>query len=212
MGRAVGSRRGHRSARPDAFRYFLLREVPWDGDGGFTYERFDERYTSELANDLGNLANRSLAMLAKYRDGRVPEAAPTSMDAFVDDAVSRYIDRMDRLLLHEGAAAAFSMVSEANSFIVQNEPWKLARDAERAADLDGVLTSLVRVLATVSVLLSPFMPEKMLALWERLGSGGDMPSLQTLTELDHRPAGQPRRGRFSSRGRSLWRRSEVLPG
>jgi methionyl-tRNA synthetase len=53
----------------DAFRYFLLREVPWDGDGGFTYERFDERYTSELANDLGNLANRSLAMLAKYRDG-----------------------------------------------------------------------------------------------------------------------------------------------
>jgi methionyl-tRNA synthetase len=168
---------------PDAFRYFLLREVPWDGDGGFTYERFDERYTSELANDLGNLANRSLAMLTKYRDGRVPEAAPTSMDAVVDDAISRYIDRMDRLLLHEGAAAAFSIVSEANSFIVQNEPWKLAKDVERAADLDGVLTSLVRVLATVSVLLSPFMPVKMLALWERLGSGGDMPPLETLKTM-----------------------------
>src|SRR5690606_33272093 len=56
---------------PDALRFFLLREVPWDGDGNFTWERFDERYTSDLANDLGNLANRTLAMVHRYRDGTV---------------------------------------------------------------------------------------------------------------------------------------------
>jgi methionyl-tRNA synthetase len=172
---------------PDAFRYFLLREVPWDGDGGFTYERFDERYTSELANDLGNLANRSLVMLAKYRDGRTPAAARSELDRFADEAVARYRDRMDRLLLHEGAAAAFSMISEANGFIVQHAPWKLAKDPERSAELDAVLASLVRVLAIAATVLSPFMPDKMSALWARLGGGAGMPSLDALPALD--PAG-----------------------
>jgi methionyl-tRNA synthetase len=125
------------------------------------------------------------------------------MDAFVDVAISRYVDRMDRLLLHEGAAAAFSVVSEANSFIVQNEPWKLAKDAGRSDDLDGVLTSLVRVLATVSVLLSPFMPERMQALWERLGSGGDMPTLKSLAEMS--PAGWS-----ASQGEVLFPRPELV--
>ncbi len=171
----------------DAFRYFLLREVPWDGDGGFTYERFDERYTAELANDLGNLANRSLAMLAKYRNGLTPAASRTELDRFTDDAVARYRERMDRLLLHEGAAAAFSMISEANGFIVQHAPWKLAKDPERATELDGVLASLVRVLAVSAIVLSPFMPGKMATLWERLGGGSAMPLLDALPALD--PAG-----------------------
>jgi methionyl-tRNA synthetase len=171
----------------DAFRYFLLREVPWDGDGGFTYERFDERYTSELANDLGNLANRSLAMLAKYRDGVTPDAPRTGMDRFADRAVERYRERMDALLLDEGAAAAFSIVSEANGFVVQQAPWKLAKDPDRDAELDAVLASLVRVLGIASVLLSPFMPNKAKALWDRLGTGREMPELEALAGLD--PAG-----------------------
>jgi methionyl-tRNA synthetase len=187
---------------PDAFRYFLLREVAWDGDGGFTYERFDERYTAELANDLGNLANRSLAMLTKFRDGIVPTAARTELDRFADDALARYRDRMDSLLLHEGAAAAFSMVSEANGFIVQHAPWKLAKDPERAAELDSVLASLVRVLGFSAVLLSPFMPEKMAALWERLGSGGPMPLLDALPALD--PVGWS-----ASQGEVLFPRPEL---
>jgi methionyl-tRNA synthetase len=172
---------------PDAFRYFLLREVPWDSDGGFTYERFDERYTAELANDLGNLANRSLAMLARYRDGVVPPAEPTELDAAADAAIVRYGERMDRLLLHEGAAAAFTIVSQANAFVGDRAPWKLAKDPELAAELDAVLASLVRALAFAAVLLSPFMPGKMRELWDRLGSGAEPPPLADLAALS--PAG-----------------------
>jgi methionyl-tRNA synthetase len=187
----------------DAFRYFLLREVPWDGDGGFTYERFDERYTAELANDLGNLANRSLAMLSKYRDGIVPSASRTELDRFANETILHFRDRMDRLLLHEGAAAAFSVVSEANGFIVRHAPWKLAKDPDRAAELDAVLASLVRVLGVASVLLSPFMPGKMETLWERLGSGTAPPDLEALPGLD--PAGWK-----ASQGAVLFPRPELV--
>ena len=91
----------------DPLRYFILREIPWDGDGSFTWERFDERYTSELANDLGNLASRSLSMIDKYRGGVVPDAAATALDAVAEGVIDRYRQKMDAFLLHEGAAAAF---------------------------------------------------------------------------------------------------------
>jgi methionyl-tRNA synthetase len=155
---------------PDALRYFILREVPWDGDGSFTRERFDERYTAELANDLGNLASRTLAMVQKYRGGVVPGGAPTELDAKIDEAVARYREKMDACLLHEGAAAAMSLVADANAFVGESAPWKLAKDPARAADLDAALTSLVRALAAAAVLLSPFMPAKMEELWGRLGA------------------------------------------
>ncbi|CAN5801996.1 methionine--tRNA ligase [soil metagenome] len=187
---------------PDAFRYFLLREVPWDGDGGFSYDRFDDRYTAELANDLGNLASRSLAMVTRYRDGRVPHASRTDLDQFSDEAVDRYADQMNRLLLHEGAAAAFSMISEANSYIVQRAPWKIAKEEARSDELDAVLASLVRVLGIAAVLLSPFMPEKMQSLWQRLGSPGAMPRLDRLKELD--PGGWQ-----ASQGEPLFPRAEL---
>jgi methionyl-tRNA synthetase len=172
---------------PDAFRYFLVREVPWDSDGNFSYERFDERYTAELANDLGNLASRSLSMLAKYRDGVVGRAARTSLDDAADAAIARYRDRMDALALHEGAAAAMALVAEANVFVGEQAPWKLAKDPARAADLDAALASLARTLAVVAVLLAPFMPARMAELWDRLGTATPMPPLDELASLD--PAG-----------------------
>src|SRR5690606_30245216 len=101
-----------------------LREIPWDDDGSFTYERFDERYTADLANDLGNLANRSLSMVGRYRDGVVPNGARTALDERADAAVARYRERMDALRLNEGAAAAFSLVSEANALVETRAPWK----------------------------------------------------------------------------------------
>jgi methionyl-tRNA synthetase len=168
----------------DAFRYFLLREVPWDADGNFSWERFAERYTSELANGLGNLGSRSLSMVEKYRGGTVPAAAPTSLDAAVDAALAQYRTAMDAMLLHEGAAAAFAVVDAANAFVAETAPWKLAKDPERAAELDGVLAALVRAVAVSAVLLSPFMPGKMRELWTRLGSGSEsLPLLDQLAAL-----------------------------
>lgn len=172
---------------PDAFRYFLLREVPWDGDGNFSWERFEDRYTAELANDFGNLASRTLAMVMKYRAGVVPAAERTTLDDRADSLVERYRDRMDGLLLHEGAAAALELVGEANAFVGDRAPWKLASDADRAEELDAVLASLVRTLAVAAALLSPFMPAKTRELRQRLGAPEGEPSLRQLGSID--PAG-----------------------
>jgi methionyl-tRNA synthetase len=169
---------------PDALRYFVLREIPWDGDGNFTWERFDERYTSDLANDLGNLANRTLSMLHRYREGIVPAGEETGLDRVVAGAVAKYRDRMDRYLLHEGAAAAFELVSEANSFVEARAPWKLAKDPALATELDATMAALIRALAVAAVILTPFMPAKMAELWTALGSGRPLPNLAELDGLD----------------------------
>lgn len=169
---------------PDAFRYFLLREVPWDADGNFSWERFTERYTSELANGLGNLASRTTSMLAKYRDGAVP-ASPVEVDTAIASAVEAYRAAMDANLLHEGAAAAYEVVRHANTLVAEREPWKVARDPSRADELDLTLGSMTRYLAAAATLLSPFMPGKMAELWARLGSGREaLPSLDELATLD----------------------------
>lgn len=169
---------------PDAFRYFLLREVPWDSDGNFSWERFTERYTSELANGLGNLASRGTTMLAKYRDGVVP-ASPVEADEAIAGAVEAYRAAMDACLLHEGGAAAYEVVRIANAMVAEKQPWSIAKDPARADELDLVLATMVRYLAAAAVLLSPFMPVKMEELWARLGSGRDaMPSFDELATLD----------------------------
>jgi methionyl-tRNA synthetase len=168
----------------DALRYYLLREIPWDGDGNFAWERFDERYTAELANDLGNLASRTLSMLAKYRDGSVPHAQRSPLDEQIERAIARYRERMDAFLLHEGAAAAMQLVADANLFVGAQAPWKLAKQPDQAAELDATLASLIRAIGVAAVLLSPFMPDKMAELWARLGTGSaEFPPLDTLPTL-----------------------------
>jgi methionyl-tRNA synthetase len=169
---------------PDAFRYYLLREVPWDNDGGFSWERFAERYTSELANGLGNLASRSTSMIGKYRQGTVP-ASPLEVDLVITDAVARYRAAMDANLLHEGAAAAFEVVRHANAVVAERQPWSVAKDPSRADELDLTLAAMVRYLAAAATMLSPFMPAKTAELWARLGSGRDaLPGLDELAALD----------------------------
>jgi methionyl-tRNA synthetase len=166
---------------PDAFRYFLLREIPWDRDRDFPsveafLQQFDERYNSDLANDLGNLLNRTLSMSRKYRDGVVGASGGTELDAAIDAALEKYVDAMRDHRLHEGLDAAMSIVRAANGFIDAEQPWKLARDPDAAARLDEVLGALVRGLAVTAVALEPFIPAKAAEMWRRLG-GGELPSL-----------------------------------
>jgi methionyl-tRNA synthetase len=169
---------------PDAFRYFLLREVPWDADGNFSWERFTERYTSELANGLGNLASRTTSMLAKYRGGAVP-ATPVEADAAIAQAVQAYRAAMDANLLHQGAEAAYEVVRHANALVAERQPWSVAKDPARGDELDATLAAMVRYLAAAATLLTPFMPAKMEELWQRLGSGREgLPSLDELATLD----------------------------
>jgi methionyl-tRNA synthetase len=155
----------------DALRYFLLREIGFEADGDFTWDRFDERYTADLADGLGNLASRSLAMLAQYRGGVVPAGAPTELDAAGRRAVQAYARAMDALDLRGGADAAWALVALANQFIVRTAPWQLAREG-RDAELDSALAGLARCLHRLAVLASPFLPERAGVLWQTLGRTG----------------------------------------
>lgn len=156
---------------PDAFRYFLLREIPWDSDGNFTWDRFVDLYTADLADGLGNLASRSLAMLAKYRDGKVPEAGESSLDQAGIESIRAYEEAMGCNDLRGAAEAAWRIVTAANQYIVQTAPWVLAK-AGKEEELDTALASLARCLYRLAVLASPLMPGKAEELWNALGQEG----------------------------------------
>jgi methionyl-tRNA synthetase len=167
---------------PEALRYYLLREVPWNGDGDITRERFDERYTTELANAFGNLASRTLAMITKYRDGVIPEGEPRSLDTACREALTGYEEAMDAGLLHMGIQSALELASHANGFVEDQAPWALAKDPEGAEELDATLASLARSLLVLATLLHPILPSKMEDLASRLGIDG-VPTLREALDL-----------------------------
>ncbi|HSK18739.1 MAG TPA: methionine--tRNA ligase [Longimicrobiales bacterium] len=166
---------------PDALRYFLLREIPWNGDGEFSYERFDERYTSELADNFGNLASRSIAMIERYRDGVVPAGGRTSLDEDVAGAIVRYRAAMDAQLLHHGLAAALALSSAANQFVDARAPWAQSKDPALAEELDITLSALARCVGALATLLQPFMPARMAEVATRLGLDGVVPLDEVVT-------------------------------
>ena len=157
----------------DAFRYFLMREVPFDADGNFSWERFEERYNADLANAWGNLASRTLAMIEKYHGGVVPAAPRTTLDAsdLADyDAYHAAMDGRDGYLLHEGLKAIWSTVARGNEYVDRQAPWKLAKDPALAGELATTMGALARHLARQCVALAPFMPGKAAELWKALGA------------------------------------------
>ena len=160
---------------PDAFRYYLLRDIPFDGDGAFSWERFEAVYTAELANGLGNLASRTTAMLEKYCDGVVPAGARDAADEadLADYAEARRaLDGSRGFPVHEALEAIVRTVGRANQAIQDAKPWVLAKDPAQRPTLERVLASLTRQLARQAVYLAPFMPGKAEALWTALGGPG----------------------------------------
>ncbi len=154
---------------PDALRYFLMREVGFEADGDFTWERFDARYTADLADGLGNLVARSIAMIEKYRDGIVPRGDPTDLDrAARETHLPIYTAAMDRLDLRGATEAVTAMVAAADLYIAKTAPWALAK-AHDDARLDEVLAALARTLYRLAVLTSPFLPGKAAVIWAALG-------------------------------------------
>ncbi|MHB1312273.1 MAG: methionine--tRNA ligase [Gemmatimonadaceae bacterium] len=173
----------------DAFRYFLLSEVPFDGDGNFSWERFEEVYNSDLANTLGNLGSRSIAMIEKYRAGVVPSGAPDAAlwaAHSADFARARAAaDGPRKYRPHETMAALLDAARRTNEFIQRTQPWVLAKDeAANAARLDEVLHSLAASLAHFAAWLAPVMPQKMQVLWEQLGGAGDVTRVRLDQPID----------------------------
>ena len=158
---------------PDALRYFLLREIGFEGDGNFTWERFDERYTSDLADGLGNLVSRTLAMLAKYRgwSGARRHQRHGPRQRRHHATLTAYAAAMDRFDVGAARTRPGRLVTEANQYIVRTAPWTLAKEGKEA-ELDQALASLARCLYRLAVLAAPFLPEKCALLYESLGRTG----------------------------------------
>jgi methionyl-tRNA synthetase len=144
----------------DALRYYLLREVAFGQDGSVSPEGFETRYNTELANEYGNLASRTLTMVTRYRDGVVPQAdPPEALQSDFEGLAESVCERLDRCDVSGALEEIWLRVRGLNRFVQEGEPWKLAKDPERAADLDTVLLSAVEGLRVVSVLLHPYIPE-----------------------------------------------------
>src|SRR3989454_2779396 len=157
----------------DALRYFLLREVGFEGDGNFTWYRFYARYTADLADTFGNLVSRTLSMVQRYRGGIVPDDSSTRdtpLGMAARETLAAYTRAMDAHGLQEGASLVIELASRANRFVQETEPGNLAKE-KRDAELDTVLASLVRTVARLAVLSAPFIPEKAQTLWAEVGAG-----------------------------------------
>ena len=160
----------------DPVRFFLLREVPFGGDGDFSRKALISRLNVELANDLGNLAQRTLSFIAKNAGGTVPalgtlsEADETLLQA-VSTLPDRVRDALDRLAFHEALEEIWKLVRSANAYIDHQAPWALKKtDPQRMATVLRVLLEAIR---SVGILLQPFMPQTMSKLLDQLGVAPD---------------------------------------
>ncbi len=166
----------------DAVRYFLMREVPLGQDGEFTYEALVRRTNHDLANDFGNLIHRTLPMINRFLDGRIP-AAPAKpnltkeLAAKATGAISEYKESMANLDTKSALENIWTMLAAANKFVDQSEPWNLKKE-DREEELKEVLWGLAEVIRIAALLTAPFMPTTSELIFEQLG-------------LDTKPADQP---------------------
>jgi methionyl-tRNA synthetase len=144
----------------DALRFYVLREVTFGSDGEVSPEAFETRYTTELANEYGNLASRALAMIDRYRDGVVPTPRSTPALAADFDGLSEAVcERLDRIEITAALDEIWRRIKLLNRYVQEEQPWQLSKDDDQAERLDEVLYTLAEGLRVVSVLLHPFMPE-----------------------------------------------------
>jgi methionyl-tRNA synthetase len=167
----------------DALRYFLMREVPFGPDGDFSHRALVGRINTDLANDLGNLLSRVLAMTGKYCAGAVPAAgaAAAPLAAAADRAAADAQAAVARIAPHAALAAIWSLVGQANKFVDDEKPWSLAKDPAARARLDRCLRALLETLRATSVLLWPFLPSTAERIcWRTALRGRSMPARSTM--------------------------------
>jgi methionyl-tRNA synthetase len=162
----------------DAFRYYFLRAIPFGSDGSFSWEDMSARYTSELANDFGNLASRLAAMIEKYCEGKVPAKAT---DAALSAALASTVEKADAAMValdfQGGINAVMDFCKKVNGYVTEKEPWILAKDPANKAALEEVLYNTAESLRALAVLLHPVMPATTEILWESLGANATIGSL-----------------------------------
>ena len=164
----------------DAVRYYLAREVNFGSDGSFSPEQFVERINTDLANALGNLLNRTVSMVNKYFDGVVPEykGRVNDVDGNLEDLTKLTIDSYERLMddlkITDAIAQVNELVARANKYIDETEPWNLAKDPEKKANLASVMLHLTNSIYVAGMLLKPVLVNASDKLFEQLGITGDL--------------------------------------
>ena len=155
----------------DAFRYYFLRAIPFGTDGSFSWEDMSARYTSELANDFGNLASRLIAMIEKYCDGTIPAVAKDAeLSAMLETTVATADKAMVALDFQGGINAIMEFCKRVNGYVTIKEPWAIAKDESRTPELNEVLYNTADAIRALAVLLHPVMPATTQTLWESIGA------------------------------------------
>ena len=170
----------------DAVRYFLLKEIPYSGDGVFTPEDFVARINFDLANDFGNLLNRTISMINKYFDSKItkPSKSHFQFDQLlkdkITDTVNLYKEDMDELKISSAIQNLWSLISRTNKYIDETKPWILAKDENAQEELMSVLYNLVESLRHIGIMLKPILLEASEGLFEQLNISKELQTWDSL--------------------------------